>query len=406
MEIPVQMHQLMKEVGVEDIVLPELMVEKKALLKIAPFLKANNLLQVVLVVDQLTYKAAGQQLEKLLENEKISYKTVLLKENQHGQVLANEEALVQLLVETPSKAQAFLAVGSGTIHDTVRFVSNKMEKPFISIPTAASVDGFTSKGAPLILRGVKTTIQTASPLAVFADLDVLVAAPKELTAAGFGDILGKYTSLLDWKISDLIGKEPYYPIAAEMTRQSLETCVQQVEKIATHDEEGIKLLIQALIESGLVMLILDFSRPASGGEHHLSHYWEMILIRKDAKQLLHGAKVGVATAIISDLYKQMANQLELNDLNPNKKYTKELIESWSEIKLMIDELPSAKELRNMLDCIGGPSTTDALGLSDQLIQSSLNEAQHIRDRCTGLLLVNNLKQDTIKYPIEKLNIKR
>ncbi|WP_240335214.1 sn-glycerol-1-phosphate dehydrogenase [Paraliobacillus sediminis] len=404
MEIPIQMHQLMKEVGVEDIVLPELTVEKNALLKIAPFLKEKNLLQVVMVVDQPTYKAAGQQLEKLLEKEKISYKIVLLKENQHGQVLANEQALVQLLVETPSDTQALLAVGSGTIHDTVRFVGHKMEKPFISIPTAASVDGFTSKGAPLILRGVKTTIQTASPLAVFADLDVLVAAPKELTAAGFGDILGKYTSLIDWKISDVVGQEPYYPIAAEMTRQSLETCVQQIDKIAAHDEEGIKVLIQALIESGLVMLILDFSRPASGGEHHLSHYWEMDLIQKDAKQLLHGAKVGVATAIISDLYKQMANQLELKDLNPNKKYTTELIQYWPEIKVMINELPSAKELRSMLDIIGGPSTTDALGLSEQLIKSSLNEAQYIRERCTGLLLVNELKQVAIKYPIEKLSI--
>lgn len=402
MEISSKMHQLIKEVGSENIILPSLTVEKGALIKVTPYLKTNNYKNVVVVVDQYTYQAAGEKIEKLLEKEKIRFKTVVLQENQHGQVLANEQTLVQLLVETPPDADALLAVGSGTIHDTVRFVGHKMEKAFISIPTAASVDGFTSKGAPLILRGVKTTIQTASPVAVFADLDVLVAAPKELTAAGFGDILGKYTSLLDWKISDLIAKEPYYPLAAEMTRQSLETCVQHVDIIAAHDEDGIKLLIQALIESGLVMLILDFSRPASGGEHHLSHYWEMDLIQKDAIQLLHGAKVGVATAIISDLYKQVAKQLELNSLSSSQKYTPELQQHWAEIKEMIEELPSAEVLRSLLQIIGGPESTAALGLSDQLVQTSLNEAQHLRDRCTGLLLANVLKRSTISYPIDKL----
>ena len=67
-------------------------------------------------------------------------------------------------------------MGAGTLHDIVRFCSDKTTKPFISIPTAPSVDGFTSMGAPLIVRGVKKTFQTAAPIGVFADIDVLKVA--------------------------------------------------------------------------------------------------------------------------------------------------------------------------------------------------------------------------------------
>lgn len=210
----------------------------------------------------------------------------------------------------------FSAVGSGTIHDIVRFVSFKMDIPIIAVPTAASVDGFTSKGAPLIFRGFKNTIQTASPLAVFADINIIKKAPQELTAAGFGDIIGKYTPLLDWKISNLIANEPYNELAAHLTKNSLVACVNHVEEIAAHSELGIKILMQSLIESGLVMLALDFSRPASGSEHHLSHYWEMELLKNDQKQLLHGAKVGVAATIIIDLYEKFFLKYDVTMFQP------------------------------------------------------------------------------------------
>src|SRR5690625_4586681 len=207
-----------------------------------------------------------------------------------------------------------------------------MNIPFVSVPTAASVDGFTSKGAPLIFRGFKETIQTASPIAVFADIDVLKIAPREMTAAGFGDMIGKYTSLLDWKISHLIANEPYNKLAAKSTKKSLEACVKYVHQIADHEDEGLKILMQSLIESGLVMLVLDFSRPASGSEHHLSHYWEMELLKNEEKQLLHGAKVGVASAIIVDLYKQFVANFDINHASSNYIHIEHIRDHWPKMK--------------------------------------------------------------------------
>ncbi len=123
-----------------------------------------------------------------------------------GDVIADEEALIEAMLGIPQNADSIIAVGAGTIHDIARFASYKMAKPFISIPTAPSVDGFNSMGAPVVIKGVKTTYQMHSPIAVFADINVLQKAPKEMIAAGFGDMIGKYTSLADWKFSHLIAK--------------------------------------------------------------------------------------------------------------------------------------------------------------------------------------------------------
>ncbi|MDL4839031.1 sn-glycerol-1-phosphate dehydrogenase [Aquibacillus rhizosphaerae] len=393
-----EVYKLAKEVGAKDISLPEIIIETKAIDKIAPYLKSNQYQKIVIVADENTYKVVGKHVQQILSDDNHEVETILLTQTKHGQVIADEATLVQLLVEAPSGTDVLLAVGSGTIHDVVRFAGHKLNIPFISIPTAASVDGFASKGAPLILRGVKQTIQTASPVAIFADLNILMGAPKEMTAAGFGDILGKYTSLLDWKISDWIGGEPYNQLAADMTRRSLESCVNNVDKIAAGDEAGMKILIQSLIESGLVMLVLDFSRPASGGEHHLSHFWEMDLLKNNAEQLLHGAKVGVTTTIIAELYKDFAKQLDTSSIRKNQTIYKDKLDlHWEKIKYEIEQLPTPIFLRELLKSVGGPASPEELNVPDDLVEESLNQAYKLRDRCTGLLLINQLKTERIKY---------
>ncbi|MCF6409088.1 sn-glycerol-1-phosphate dehydrogenase [Pseudalkalibacillus salsuginis] len=384
-------------------VLPEVTIEKGALQQIPLYMESKRFKNVILVADKNTNEAAGLQLSKILPHH-IDHQLIILQPNQHGQVLADEPTLIQLFAEMPPFTDALIAVGTGTIHDIVRFIGYKMNIPFISVPTAASVDGFTSKGAPLLFRGMKQTVQTTSPLAVFADVDLLAAAPKQLTAAGFGDILGKYTSLLDWKISELIGNEPYNQLASDITRRSLEACVSNAEMIAQGDADGIAILMQSLVESGLVMLLLDFSRPASGGEHHLSHFWEMDLLDKNEEQLLHGAKVGVATAIISELYKQLGEQLDVEHLSIATPYNESLRKHWGAIKDLIDELPDPSKLRKLLKTVGGPTTAVDLHISNDLVQESLNEAYKLRERCTGLFLINQFKQSSITYPIDSLPI--
>lgn len=381
--------QLAKELHEDRSQLPYIEVRKGALQAITPYIREQGFRHITIIVDDNTWEAAGERIFHELEKHQIGGEVVLIKSNEHDQVLADEDAIVQVLVETSQQSNALIAVGTGTIHDITRFCSHKMNIPFLSVPTAASVDGYTSKGAPLILRGFKQTIQTASPIAVFADIDIIKKAPREMTAAGFGDILAKNTSLLDWKISHWINDEPYNGRAADLTRNSLQLCIDHVEEIAQADDEGIRLLMNALIESGLVMLLLNFSRSASGGEHHLSHYWEMDLLKRNAPQVLHGAKVGVATAIITELYQSYANDLDVFGANTGQ------------IAEEIHHLYKPDQMTQWLQLVGGATTPYELGIDDDLVQKSLNEAFRLRDRYTGLYLINQAKSKEILYPVSK-----
>lgn len=406
MPIIKDINKLIKEVKAEEINIPEIFIEQKALSLIPTYLSSGKFKHIVLVVDENTRKAAGDKLRATLDNDKFHLTVIELTPNKHDQVIADEQTLIKLFLEMPNETEIIVAVGAGTIHDVVRFISYKMTIPFISVPTAASVDGFTSKGAPLIIKGFKNTFQTASPIAVFADIDVLKEAPHEMTAAGFGDILGKYTSLLDWKISSLIADEPYNQFAADLTKKSLEACVNNVQEIANRSNDGLTILMQSLIESGLVMLVLDFSRPASGSEHHLSHYWEMDLLVKDEKQLLHGAKVGVATSIIIDLYKRLVIDLDVKKIAYDSSDVNSFIKNWDQIKEAINELPNSNYLKSLLETVGGATTPKELDIDNRLVVESLNEAFHLRNRCTGLFLINQFKKENIKYPIEKIAYKK
>lgn len=395
MDIYTDIKRLASQLEISDFSIPEIRIEKNAILHIRELIKRNQWKNIVVVYDRNTYLAAGEKLIEFLMNDFEEVIGINIKENKHGQVIANEESLVQVLIETPNDTDVLIAVGSGTIHDIVRFAGHKMNIPFISVPTAASVDGFTSKGSPLILRGVKQTIQTAAPIAVFADIEVIKAAPREMAAAGFGDILGKYTSLLDWEMSKLVSNEPYHEGAASLTRKALETCVEYVEEISNADEKGITILMNALIESGLVMQILDYSRPASGAEHHLSHYWEMYLLKTNQKQLLHGAKVGVATIMIVELYKKNWEKLLRSERIKNTVYGNGVEQYGEYIFSVIEQLLSPNELKQLLEKVGGPSTVEELGIPQEVVIESLNEAYHLRDRCTGLLLLNQIKEKSI-----------
>jgi glycerol-1-phosphate dehydrogenase [NAD(P)+] len=375
-----------------DIPIETIMISDDALQQVVIYLQRKRYQTVALIVDQHTFEAAGRQLSALLQGEQIHHTTCFIQPDENGDVIADEASIVQALLEIPHDVDAILAVGSGTIHDITRFCSYKMKVPFISVPTAPSVDGFTSMGAPLIIRGVKKTIQAQAPIAVFADISVLKQAPKQMIAAGFGDMIAKYTSLIDWRFGHLVAGEPYCPLVDKITQESLQECVNNIEKIAAAEEEGVQILMNALLQSGIAMLIMGQSYPASGGEHHLSHYWEMEFLRRKKPQVLHGTKVGVSTSLIAEVYTNHFLIL-LNDLRENKALlgnkTIELLErNRQKIKEWFGSLPSPSELRLMMERVGGACTPEQLGIDQELVDRSLKEAYHLRDRFTILRFLN------------------
>jgi len=411
-----------------DIALNQVVIEAGAQNKIAAYLKERGFRHAAVVGDGATLEIAGRRLAENLQKAGIGAAVIRIDENEDGEVIANEQAIVQLLCDLPPETEILVANGSGTIHDIVRFVSHRTNRPFISVPTAPSVDGFVSSGAPLILRGFKRTIPASSPEAVFADLDILQTAPRKLIAAGFGDLLGKYTSLADWQLGRILLDEHYCPLAAKITAQGLELCVNHVEEIAKATPHGMGLLMEGLILSGISMLMMGHSRPASGSEHHLSHFWEMRWILERRKAELHGAKVGVACILMARLYRKLrdlpvadaAEQLRRYEPPKQEEEMERIREAfgpiwqevakenfpakssgpvasspldaemvigrWDQIVEVARSVPEPEELASWLKRVGGAVSPEELGVSSELVNQSLSAAFYVRNRYTILRL--------------------
>jgi glycerol-1-phosphate dehydrogenase [NAD(P)+] len=352
------------------------LVESGAIHQVASYLLEQGYGRIAIAADEITFGIAGSRLARSIETAGLNVRVTFITPDRQGDVIADEASIVQLLLALRQyNSEVVIAVGSGTLHDITRFTAYTVGIPFVSVPTAPSVDGFNSIGAPILLRGEKTTIPAIGPSAIFADLDILTKAPDALISAGFGDMLGKYTSLFDWKFGSLMGGEPYDEAVADRTRRALMQCVDNVDEIASRSERGIEILTRALLESGFAMLQFGQSHPASGAEHHLSHYWEMEFIRTGRSQLLHGAKVGVACAIISGLYHRLVG--EWPEWLPQQ--------NRDAIKSEVEMIPGEQEIRELLRKVGGPTTPIELGINEELVDRSLREAHQIRIKRETLL---------------------
>jgi glycerol-1-phosphate dehydrogenase [NAD(P)+] len=371
-----------------------IIIESGAVQEAAFYLAEKSYRKVIIAADTTTYDAAGGKLQSFLKGLEVSVHVTIIKPDHQGDVIADEASLIQLIVDIKQNAaEVIIAVGGGTIHDISRYAAYSTGIPFISVPTAPSVDGFNSKGAPILIRGEKLTMQAIGPDAIFADLDVLVRAPRALVAAGFGDMLGKYTSLFDWKFGAMVSREPYLQVAADITKSALLQCVIQADQIAERREEGIRTLIGALIESGLAMLLFGQSHPASGAEHHLSHYWEMEYIRLGKRQLLHGAKVAAACIEISKLYHRIADEgvgkWQSIALEGREAKSVHIAANWEEIRKEILQIPDERTLGDLFKKVGGPGSVEELQISAELLDRSLREAHQVRPNRFTLLRAYN-----------------
>ena len=83
-----------------------------------------------------------------------------------------------------------------------------------------------------------------------------------------------------------------------LVKDSTETVVSSTQGIKERKPEAVKALMEALILSGIAMSYVGNSRPASGGEHELSHFWEMMSNIHGETRPLHGTGVGVGTVVM------------------------------------------------------------------------------------------------------------
>lgn len=254
---------------------------------------------ILLVADDNTYAVCGAKTEAILRSAGRQVKTLLF--HGTGFLIPDNQAVERLLKAAAPPVDLLVGVGSGVINDLCKHVSNCLHIPYIIVATAPSMDGYVSMGAALLLDGLKVTTDAKPPLAVVADTTILKDAPMEMIRAGFGDIVGKYSALNDWKLSHLLLKEPFCRQVYDMVKGAVDRVVRLADGLMARREESVEALMESLLPVGVAMSFVGNSHPASGSEHHLSHFFELTGLERNRPYLLHGLDVGYATIITSRL---------------------------------------------------------------------------------------------------------
>jgi len=336
----------------------KVLIKKDAIEEIPEIIKEflNGKKRCLLVEDENTKKIAGDKIEKLLKENNYTVDYVLINKSS----IENIKNVANLL----KNYDFSIAIGGGTPIDVAKMATYMNNIEFVSFPTAPSHDGIASPIVSLIEENKKKSLVTHTPIAVVVDEKIISNAPKRMIASGVGDILSKIVSLKDWELGKNEKNEYYCKKAAELVFSAIEDTIEFIE----NNGKNIKLFIEALINSGVSMLIAGSSRPCSGSEHLFSHYLDL----NSPKPAMHGEQCGLGAIA-------MAKYHEENNLDwwKEKKY------NWQNIK-------------KLLNLIGAPISIKQVNIEEEIAINALIYAPDLRPDRYTILHKKRLNYDNAK----------
>ncbi len=309
--------------------------------------------KLLVVMDLITEKVFGGHIVARLRKYGLNCSMYVIP---HEEPIPNEEIIESVMDFFTPEIDCVVGVGAGTINDICKYASFTRNKPYMIVGTAASMDGYASSVAPLIVGGKKVTFPAHTPKVILASDSVLREAPEKLTAAGVGDLMGKYTCHADWKLSNAMTGEAYCEFVSGLTMKPLSMFV---ENLIKHDYLDYYTLMNCLIVSGIAMAFNGDSRPASGAEHHMSHYLEMKHIENGHELIPHGLQVGFFTLVNLRLYEFCDESIR-------------------------EDLPTVEFVETALKKAGCLTQPAQLGLTRELLKEIIVNARFVRDRYTIL----------------------
>jgi len=304
---------------------------------------------VLIVAGSKTYDIAGKTVKALLEEEGLEVNTFLVESATVEWVEAVEEKIRVL------KPQVVFGVGGGTKIDVAKLSSARQAIPFVSVPSTASHDGIASRLSSVKGFEKPYSVMAHAPIAIIADTNIIRQAPWRFAVSGCGDVIAKFTAVKDWKLAHEEKDEYYGGYSASLALMSAKLVMQNAEIIRSESEEGLRVLIEALISCGVSMSIAGSSRPCSGSEHMFSHALDLI----NPNHSLHGEQCGVGTIIMA--YLHGAN--------------------WRHIK-------------DTLKKLGAPTNARELGVEEEDVVKALEMAVTIRPERYTILNKLNLSRET------------
>lgn len=392
-------------------------VENGAINRIEEFAKQWKTTKALIVGDVNTFSLAGDKIKEILEGmgiETVSY----IYRDEHLE--PDENAVGRLIFEYNNDIDLIVGIGSGVINDICKIISNYTKTKYI-IAATAPMDGYASPLSAMIKNGLKVTIPSKCADAVLADTSIIKNAPMRMLKAGLGEMLSKYISICEWRIAHIILGETYFEDIADNVMSAVKRCVADADKLTERDETAVKHLFEGLITTGESMVLAKMTRPASGGEHYMSHMWDMRGLEFGTPTMLHGSQVGLAAKICVKLYHRLENivpdrekairyaesfdiekwnsqlrnflgkaaepliELEKKerkyDLQKHSKRLEVIIEKWNEITAVIkNTLPSDAEMEDIFARAQLPAALGDEPLDEAEISMTVKASKEMRDK--------------------------
>lgn len=385
---------------------------------IPQYLQQYNPQKVFVLSDPNTYKAAGERVCAVLERAGVAYTAYSFT---HDPIEPDEYSVGSMMMHYDTTCDAIVAVGSGVVNDLGKILSNISGKPYMIVGTAPSMDGYASATSSMTRDGLKTSLPSRSADIIVGDVDILCQAPIHMMKAGLGDMLAKYVSICEWRIANLLLGEYYCEEIAQLIRSALKSCVDNAAGLLKRDEAAVQAVFEGLVIGGVAMNYAGLSRPASGGEHYLSHIIDMRSVEFGTPMDLHGIQCAIGTLIQAKLYEKIKNikpnvekakayvaafdfddwsatlrQLlgkgaeamiaqeareEKYDKERHVKRLKDIVANWDAIcRIIEEELPPADAIEKLLDTIEAPKTLEEIGLSSKDLPLYFKATKDIRDK--------------------------
>lgn len=393
------------------------------------FMKLFPQKTAVIVADVNTWEVAGKDVHASLNEAGVPQARPYVFEDEE---LYAEWKYVEKLQEYLASVDAVaIAVGSGVINDLTKYVSHVLGRRYMCVGTAASMDGYTAFGASITKDGNKQTFQCPAPYGFVMDSIIAAAAPKELAASGYADLIAKIPAGADWMLADLVGNDSIYEFSWELVQGGLRESLADPAAVHAGDIEKTEALSEGLLMSGFAMQAIQSSRPASGTEHQFSHCWDMENLCHEGKHVSHGFKVGIgtlaSTAVVEFLLTKDLEALdvekcvsewkswsemeeEINNVFSGKpvllsrglnearaKYVDKeglrkqlglIRDSWAEMKVKIkNQIIPFEEVRENLRMIGAPYEPEHIGVSRERMRTTFSYIPYMRSRFTALDVV-------------------
>ena len=390
--------------------------------------------RAIVVADPRTRAAAGERVAAMLRAAGVEVAEHVVEPGgktfhaDYRYVDEVREAVKAAGVEKDGRRIVPVAVGSGVVNDLTKRASGELEVPYLTVGTAASVDGYSSFGAALRSpEGAKQTYACPAPRAIVADLDVMRTAPAWMAASGFADLMAKVPAGADWILAYELGASEWHDSAWHTVQDGLKDAIGDPEGVAAMETVPMTRFVEGLMLGGFAMQDMQSSRPASGAEHLFSHLLEMRDHTFKGDIVPHGIQVGVFTLFMCRVYEQilafdysrldvescLANWKPLDEQEKaaaaafagtkfpemgvkavrakfaDRETTKARLEGfrarWPQIRARLSaQLVPSAEIERRLRVVGAPTTPEEIGST---VEASLEDARRtifMRDRYMAL----------------------